>query len=110
MMGRRIVLRGGACFALVATLSVTALAQKAPVYKVDASWPKLPLPNHWALASIGGVYADAKDHIWIVHSPQLLANNIKGAVANPKRGECCVPAPAVLASAPAVLETIMAIQ
>jgi DNA-binding beta-propeller fold protein YncE len=80
----------------VAPLAQAAEVVKVPEFKLDTSWPKLPLPNHWALASIGGVYADAKDHIWIVHSPQLVAGNIKGAVSEPKRGICCVPAPQVI--------------
>lgn len=76
--------------------AVQAADMPAPQFKLDTSWPKLPLPHEWALASIGGIYADAKDHIWVYHSPRILANNVLGAAATPKRGNCCVPGPFVI--------------
>ena len=65
-------------------------------YKIDTAWPKLPLPNKWAFGLIGGVYVDAKDHVWIYSNPRTLANYAKGAVLNPPTGICCVPAPQVV--------------
>ena len=76
--------------------AVQAADMPAPQFKLDTSWPKLPLPHEWALASIGGIYADAKDHIWVYHSPRILANNVLGAAQTPKRGNCCVPGPFVI--------------
>jgi hypothetical protein len=67
-----------------------------PQFKLDTSWPKLPLPDNWALASIGGIFLDARDHVWIYHSPRLLTQNILGASATPKRGACCVAGPFVI--------------
>ena len=38
-----------------------------------------PLPNHWVLGNAIGVWADERDHIWIVHrGSETLANNEKG--------------------------------
>src|SRR5262245_57751783 len=41
-------------------------AAQAPRFEVDFAWPK-PLPNHWVLGNAIGVWADERDHIWIVH-------------------------------------------
>ncbi len=68
---------------------------QAPVFQVDATWPK-PLPNHWVLGGVSGVAVDAQDHIWIVHRPGSLSNFEKAAALTPPTAECCVPAPAVL--------------
>jgi hypothetical protein len=38
----------------------------APVFAVDAAWPK-QLPNNWALGPVSGISTDARDHIWIIH-------------------------------------------
>ncbi len=90
------------CLALTLLLApaaytaASAADAPAPQFKLDTGWPKLPLPKEWALASIGGIYADAKDHIWVYHSPRILANNVLGAAQTPKRGSCCVPGPFVI--------------
>src|SRR3984893_9577010 len=64
-------------------LDTTAIAQsksavQAPIFQVDPLWPK-PLPNHWLIGSTIGVSADAQDHIWIVHRPDTLVAQEKGA-------------------------------
>ena len=41
---------------------------KTPSFVVDASWPQ-PLPNHWILGQIGGLYVDRHDHIWVYNRP-----------------------------------------
>lgn len=38
-------------------------AQNVPVYKVDASWPKLPLPNKWMMQGVPTMVVDKDDHI-----------------------------------------------
>ena len=68
---------------------------QAPMFEVDPLWPK-PLPNHWVIGMTIGVSVDAQDHVWILHRPQSLANNEKGASLNPPIGSCCFPAPPVL--------------
>jgi hypothetical protein len=76
-----------------------ALAQgragvQAPRFEVDPMWPK-PLPNHWVLGNAIGVWADERDHIWIVHrGSETLANNEKALEL--KSGDCCAAAPPVL--------------
>ena len=58
-----------------AVLIGTPLASRAaqagdiPTFAVDASWPK-PLPNNWIIGQVGGITADSKDHIWVIHRPR----------------------------------------
>lgn len=81
-------------FALLSLCVVAAIAQttparsapaeRAPVYRVDAAWPK-PLPNHWLLGVVVGAAVDRQDHIWILHRPASVpANELQsGAKAAP---------------------------
>src|ERR1700758_467174 len=96
------VLAGAAAFAVAAALAVpalfhqtTAAAGTVPKFEVDPSWPK-PLPNNWMLGSIGGIFVDSHDHIWVANRPRSLQANDKYAADNPPQGDCCVPAPSVL--------------
>lgn len=88
------------CLALMlAPLSAQAAAptaDKVPEYALDPTWPKLPLPNHWALGLINGIHVDAKNHLWLYHSPELVPKNTLGAMQNPPTSVCCVPAPAII--------------
>jgi DNA-binding beta-propeller fold protein YncE len=69
---------------------------RAPMFEVDPLWPK-PLPNHWLLGSTIGVFADAQDHVWIIHrSSATLNENERGAELPRPTGECCAGAPPVL--------------
>jgi alpha-D-ribose 1-methylphosphonate 5-phosphate C-P lyase len=45
-------------------------AQNVPVYKVDASWPKLPLPNKWMMQGVPTMVVDKDDHIWVISRPR----------------------------------------
>jgi hypothetical protein len=85
-----------ALMCLAPAVSFGADVTKVPQFKLDTTWPKLPLPDNWALASIGGIFPDARGHVWIVHSPRILTPNILGASATPKRGQCCVAGPFVI--------------
>jgi len=76
--------------------SAKAADEKVPEYALDSSWPKLPLPNHWALGLINGIHVDAKNHLWLFHSPELVPNYARGAAQNPPTNRCCVPAPAII--------------
>lgn len=67
-----------------------------PQYELDLSWPKLPLPNKWALGLINGIHVDASNHVWVFHTPEGLGRRITGAAADPPTAKCCVPAPAVI--------------
>jgi DNA-binding beta-propeller fold protein YncE len=68
----------------------------APRFEVDPFWPK-PLPNNWLLGQTVGVSVDSRDHVWIVHRPGSLDNQIEASAGiNTPEGECCSPAPPVL--------------
>jgi len=123
MRGKRKILIKGAILTIFAALVATALTRhnlaagqgkpaEAPMFKVDAAWPK-PLPNHWIVGNVIGVAVDSKDHIWIVHRPKSVGKwdaggalhaptpDLQGKVIenDPKRplvSVCCVPAPPVL--------------
>jgi hypothetical protein len=69
---------------------------KLPQYELDTSWPKLPLPNKWALGLINGIYIDKNNHVWVYHTPEDLNRRLTGAAANPPTSKCCVPAPAII--------------
>lgn len=75
-------------------LVLSAAAQTVvPRFEPDPYWPK-PLPNHWMLGQVGGIYVDAQDHIWVTSRPRTLDNNDKyGAL---KEADCCVPSPPIL--------------
>ena len=68
-----------------------------PVYEFDPSWPKIPLPDHWAIGNVVGVDIDEDDNVWIVHRPRtLLSGHEDDAAYEVAQSECCVPAPAVI--------------
>lgn len=73
-----------------------ARAQKMPVYKVDPSWPKMPLPNKWLMQGVPDLVVDKDDHIWVVSRPRDIMPDENGAATEPPRTDCCVAAPAVL--------------
>lgn len=37
-----------------------------PIFAWDPTWPK-ELPDGWLVGMIGGLYVDAKDHIWVAN-------------------------------------------
>ena len=45
-------------------------ASDAPVFAVDAAWPK-PLPKNWIVGPVSGIASDARDHIWLIHRGEL---------------------------------------
>jgi sugar lactone lactonase YvrE len=100
-------------------LATTLIAQQAPSFKVDPSWP-LDMPNHWIMGAVTGVFVDAKQHVWVTHLPETLTEEelyeepwkvvtpptpgrggAPAAAAAPKEkpvqmGTCCKAAPPVL--------------
>jgi len=48
------------------------LAQAAPHFEVDPSWPK-PLPDGWITGQLGGVCTDSHDHIVVVNRRDITA-------------------------------------
>jgi DNA-binding beta-propeller fold protein YncE len=72
-----------------------ALANDAPRFQVDPSWPQ-PLPNNWIMGQAAGIAVDAQDHVWVVQRPRSLTNDEKAASLSPPTSKCCVPAPPVM--------------
>lgn len=89
---------------------------KMPGFRVDPEWPR-PLPHHWLLGQIGGLYVDRHDHIWVYNRPRTMTNEeaglegpIPGAVDAKRQpvdglgqarpygpiADCCKAAPSVL--------------
>jgi hypothetical protein len=76
-------------------------APKVPVFQVDASWPKLPLPSAgdfgtppaistatgkpkpWVTGEVAGTCTDSQDHVFIVTRGNLIPNELLKAVASP---------------------------
>jgi hypothetical protein len=67
-----------------------------PKFAVDPYWPK-PLPENWILGQVAGIAVDKNDLIWIVHRPNTLVDDEKGAQLNPPTTKCCKAAPPVMA-------------
>lgn len=88
----------GICCFLALGADPGARAQKVPVpvYKVDPSWPKMPLPNKWLMQGVPDLVVDKDDHIWVVSRPRDIMPDEAGAATTPPRTDCCVAAPAIL--------------
>lgn len=50
---------------------------ETPSFVVDPAWP-LPLPNHWVLGQVGGLYVDQHDHVWVYNRPRTLTTEEAG--------------------------------
>lgn len=71
-------------------------AKMVPYFEYDETFPK-PLPNHWIVGTVVGIFADTKDnHVWIAHRPDTLRPDELEAEKTPPRAECCVRAPHVI--------------
>ena len=68
----------GLCCLFVAAMAMVALAQTAPVYEFDPTWPKLPLPNQWTFGGVTGLTVDSNDVVWIAHRPNNLDDTLSG--------------------------------
>ena len=74
--------------------------QGAPRYKVDADWPKRPLPNKWFMGGITGLDVDKDDNVWVLNRPADLDDTENYATLSPPSAECCVAAPTIVAFNP----------
>ena len=86
-------------FALAVALLSPAAAQNIPKFEVDPSWPQT-LPDNWIIGTIGGIFVDARDHVWINQRPSSLDAREKRA-STTDTVKCCVPAPPVIEFDPA---------
>src|SRR5690606_38889558 len=55
-----------------------------------------PLPDKWALGEAGGLFVDARDHVWLLQRPGTLYPFEKAATLDPPTADCCYPAPPVI--------------
>jgi sugar lactone lactonase YvrE len=64
---------GASSLALAVSLlaATGSLAQTAPKYEADLSWPK-PLPDKWVIGGLGGLCVDAQDHVLILNRQDVL--------------------------------------
>src|SRR5262249_18806144 len=88
-IGRNVALIG----AIAVALLQPAFAEP-PNFAVDPTWPQT-LPSNWIIGTIGGIFVDAQDHIWINQRPSSLDAREKRASTAPNV-KCCVPAPPVI--------------
>jgi NHL repeat len=72
-------------------------ADQMPLFQFDPTWPKIPLPNDWALGTVTGVDVDEQQHVWIIHRPHTLLHNYEdGLEHQPATALCCRMAPPVI--------------
>jgi hypothetical protein len=70
-------------------------AAGGPKFVVDPFWPK-PLKDNWIVAQVAGLHVDSRDHVWILHRPNTLLADEKGAKPGVASTRCCVAAPPVM--------------
>ena len=71
------------------------LAQMAPRYVFDPSWPK-PMPNKWKLGGITGLAVDKDDNVWVHNRPNDLRDFELYAELTPAPADCCRRAPSMV--------------
>lgn len=71
-----------------------------PRYRVDADWPKRPLPGKWFMGGVTGLDVDHDDNIWVLNRPADLDETENYAALPTPTAECCVAAPTVIAFNP----------
>src|ERR1700761_8265828 len=105
MLGKQRQVVGAVVALLAVTATLAPAADKSsaattgasvPQFQVDVHWPKLPLPDKWALGELGGLFVDTHDNVWIIQRPGTLLPFEKAAALTPPTAECCVPAPPVI--------------
>jgi hypothetical protein len=74
---------------------------QVPQFEFDPSWPKQPFPNYEVIGNVIGLAIDAKEHIWVLHRPQMVTEQEQGAAFGVSDALCCRPAKPVLEIDPA---------
>ena len=94
---RRVVLGIIALVVLLVAVVGAQSKERIPHFEWDHTWPKQPLPNHWSVGNMVGVFVDPQDHVWTVHRPRtVLAGHEDDAAFYEPESECCIPAPSVI--------------
>jgi hypothetical protein len=84
-----------AAAAIVFTMHhVKAADAPVPQFKPDYNWPK-PLPDHWQVGAVDGLFVDTHDLIWIANQSNKLNKYDLGLKLG--LGDCCNPAPQIIA-------------
>ncbi len=92
--------RGVVCLALVSMSTVVVLACRAgggaappaaaestsssdlvPAFEVDPTFPALP--NNWVMGDPSSIAVDTRDHVWILHRPRTVKQELASRVAPP---------------------------
>jgi hypothetical protein len=76
-------------------------APRVPQFQFDPSWPKQPFPNYEIIGNVIGLAIDAKEHVWVLHRPQMVTEQEQGAAFGRPEALCCRPAKPVLDIDPA---------
>jgi DNA-binding beta-propeller fold protein YncE len=74
--------------------AASAAAVPVPQFVPDYSWPK-PLPNHWQVGAVDGLYVDSHDLIWIANQSNHLTKYDLALKLG--EGNCCDEAPQIIA-------------
>ena len=81
----RLALLGLVVVAVVGQRQLTGVAQNQapgmPVFQVDPAWPNLP--NNWVVGIVSSVTVDRRDHVWILHRPRSVKEELKSRSAPP---------------------------
>jgi hypothetical protein len=94
---RPIILGLMVAFASAAVLfsgPTNAADNSVPHFTLDHNWPK-PLPNHWQMGAVDGVFVDSHDLIWVANQSNRL--NDYDLALQKGTGECCNMAPQIIA-------------
>src|SRR5688500_4313916 len=68
--------------AVVACLTLPAIAQDTQKFEIDPYWPK-PLPDRWIIGRTGSICADAHDHLVVTNRRDITAEEAETSVQAP---------------------------
>ena len=82
-------IEAAAIFAAVGLAGTIGCAQQqvreassgVPRYQIEPAWPK-PLKDNWIVGQVTSVAVDSRDHVWLLHRPNTLLDDEKGAQGN----------------------------
>ena len=76
------LIASAAALAFAALAPSPLLAQTAPKFAVDATWPK-ELPKDWITGQLGGVCAGEQDHIYVVNRRNITDEEKETSISAP---------------------------
>ncbi|MEX0617994.1 MAG: hypothetical protein WDZ76_10380 [Pseudohongiellaceae bacterium] len=78
LYGRALLLLAMIC--LVLPVSAQSVV---PDYRVDTSWPVLPLGDRWLTGGLGGICIDSRDHVYLLNRQNVVPDDLDGAKLAP---------------------------